>query len=120
MNKYRTHNCSQLSEKEINTDVILSGWLHRKRDHGNLLFLDLRDHYGITQCVIENNNKFFSTVEKAKPESVLLVKGKVVRRSSGTENNELKTGKIEIAINSIEILSSCRTTTSGFWRARLS
>ena len=106
MNKYRTHNCSQLSEKEINTDVILSGWLHRKRDHGNLLFLDLRDHYGITQCVIENNNKFFSTVEKAKPESVLWVKGKVVRRSSGTENNELKTGKIEIAINSIEILSS--------------
>ena len=79
MNKFRTHNCSQLSEKEINKDVILSGWLHRKRDHGNLLFLDLRDHYGITQCVIENNNKYFSIVEKTKPESVLLVKGKVVK-----------------------------------------
>ena len=93
MNKFRTHNCSQLSEKEINKDVILSGWLHRKRDHGNLLFLDLRDHYGITQCVIENNNKYFSIVEKTKPESVLLVKGKVVKRASGTENNDLKTGK---------------------------
>ena len=58
MNKYRTHNCSELSEKEINKIVHLSGWLHRKRDHGNLLFIDLRDHYGITQCVIENNNKF--------------------------------------------------------------
>ena len=58
MNKYRTHNCSELSEKEIDKDV-LSGWLHRKRDHGNLLFIDLRDHYGMTQCVIENDNKFF-------------------------------------------------------------
>ena len=57
MNKYRTHNCSELSEKEINKTVYLSGWLHRKRDHGNLLFIDLRDHYGITQCVIENKNK---------------------------------------------------------------
>ena len=59
MNKYRTHNCSELSEKEINQKVHISGWLHRKRDHGNLLFIDLRDHYGMTQCVIENKNKFF-------------------------------------------------------------
>ena len=58
MNKYRTHNCSELNEKHINEIVKLSGWLHRKRDHGNLLFIDLRDHYGMTQCVIENNNKF--------------------------------------------------------------
>ncbi len=106
MNKFRTHTCSQLSEKEINNNVVLSGWLHRKRDHGNLLFIDLRDHYGITQCVIENNNKFFSIIEKIKPESVLLVKGKVVKRSQGTENSELKTGKIEIVIHSIEILSN--------------
>ena len=56
MNKYRTHNLSELTEKEIDREVILSGWLHRKRDHGNLLFADLRDHYGITQCVIEKNN----------------------------------------------------------------
>ena len=59
MNKYRTHNCSALGSSDINKDVILSGWLHRKRDHGNLLFIDLRDHYGITQCVIENNKKLF-------------------------------------------------------------
>ena len=79
MNKYRTHNCSELSEKEINKNVHISGWLHRKRDHGNLLFIDLRDHYGITQCVIENNNKYFTLLEKTKPESVLKVIGKVVK-----------------------------------------
>ena len=64
MNKYKTHNCSQLRENDINKNVILSGWLHRKRDHGNLLFIDLRDHYGITQCVIENNNSFFPILKK--------------------------------------------------------
>jgi len=108
MNKYRSHNCSELSEKEINKIVYISGWLHRKRDHGNLLFLDLRDHYGMTQCVIENNNNFFPILEKAKPESVLKVKGKVVKRSSGTENSELKTGKIEISIESVEVLSNAK------------
>ena len=64
MNKYRTHNCSELSENEINQMVHISGWLHRKRDHGNLLFIDLRDHYGITQFVIENKNKYFPLLEK--------------------------------------------------------
>ena len=108
MNKYRTHNCSELSEKEINLNVILSGWLHRKRDHGNLLFVDLRDHYGITQCVIENNNDFFPILEKSKPESVLKISGKVVKRSSGTENLDLKTGKIEILIEHVEIISSAK------------
>ena len=67
MNKYRTHNCSELSEKDINKNVRLSGWLHRKRDHGNLLFIDLRDYHGMTQCVIENDNKFFPILEKSKP-----------------------------------------------------
>ncbi len=105
MNKYRTHNCSELSEGDINKVVTLSGWLHRTRDHGNLLFIDLRDHYGITQCVIENNNKFFSILEKIKPETVLKIIGKVVKRTDGTENLEIKTGKIEIAIDKIEILS---------------
>ncbi len=108
MNKYRTHNCSELSEKEINKSVYISGWLHRKRDHGNLLFIDLRDHYGITQCVIENNNKFFPVLEKSKPESVLKITGKVVKRSSGTENLDLKTGKIEISINTVEVLSNAK------------
>ena len=108
MNKYRTHNCSELSESEIDKIVILSGWLHRKRDHGNLLFIDLRDHYGMTQCVIENNNKFFPILEKSKPESVLKISGKVVKRSSGTENLELKTGKIEIYIKTVEVLSNAK------------
>ena len=106
MNKYRTHNCSELSEKEINQTISISGWLHRKRDHGNLLFIDLRDHYGITQCVIENNNRFFPILEKTKPESVLKITGKVVKRSSETENLDLKTGKIEISIEIIEVLSN--------------
>mgnify|MGYP001189478874 FL=1 len=108
MNKYRTHNCAELSEKQINQNVLLSGWLHRKRDHGNLLFIDLRDHYGMTQCVIENNNNFFPIIEKSKPESVLKVSGKVVKRSSGTENLELKTGKIEISIESVQVLSNAK------------
>ena len=108
MNKYRTHNCSELSEKEIDKIIRLSGWLHRKRDHGNLLFIDLRDHYGITQCVIENNNQFFPVLEKSKPESVLKISGKVVKRANGTENLELKTGKIEVSIESVEVLSNAK------------
>ena len=108
MNKYRTHNCSELDESNIDKKIILSGWLHRKRDHGNLLFIDLRDHYGLTQCVIENNNKFFSILEKIKPESVLKVSGKVIKREKGTENLELKTGKIEVAIESLEVLSDAK------------
>jgi len=108
MNKYRTHNCSELSDKDVNKIVHLSGWVHRKRDHGNLLFIDLRDHYGMTQCVIENNNDFFPILETSKPESVIKIVGKVVKRSSGTENLDLKTGKIEISIQSVEILSSAK------------
>ena len=108
MNKYRTHNCSELNEKDINKNVIISGWLHRKRDHGNLLFIDLRDHYGMTQCVIENNNDFFMVLEKSKPESVLKINGKVIKRSNGTENLDLKTGKIEISVESVEVLSNAK------------
>ena len=108
MNKYRTHNCYELNEGEIGNRVCLSGWLHRKRDHGNLLFIDIRDHYGITQCVIENNNKYFPILEKARPESVLKINGNVVKRATGTENIDLKTGKIEVSIQSIEILSNAK------------
>ena len=108
MNKYRTHNCSALTENEIGKDVKLSGWLHRKRDHGNLLFIDLRDHYGLTQCVIENKNNYFSIIENLKSESVITVLGKVLKREKGTENLELKTGKIEISIISIEVLSESK------------
>ncbi len=108
MNKYRTHNCSELNEKDVSKTVSLSGWLHRKRDHGNLLFIDLRDHFGLTQCVIENKNKYFNILEKAKPESVMTIIGKVIKREKGTENLELPTGKIEVNIESIKILSESK------------
>ncbi len=108
MNKFRTHTCSELEEKDINKIVTISGWLHRKRDHGNLLFIDLRDHYGITQCVIENKNEFFPILEKTRPESVIKILGKVVKRASGTENPDLKTGKIEISIQNVELLSESK------------
>ncbi len=108
MNKYRTHTCIELTEKDIDKTVILSGWLHRKRDHGNLLFIDLRDHYGITQCVIEKNNRFFSSLEKIRPESVLKITGKVVKREKGTENFDLKTGKVEVIIELVDILSNAK------------
>jgi aspartyl-tRNA synthetase len=108
MNKYRSHNCSELTESDSKKIVNLSGWLHRKRDHGNLLFIDLRDHYGLTQCVIENNNKFFSILEKVKTESVLNITGQVVKREKGTENLDLVTGKIEVNIQSIKILSEAK------------
>jgi len=108
MNKYRSHKCSELNEKDTDKTVHLSGWVHRKRDHGNLLFVDLRDHYGITQCVIENKNKYFSTVEKIKSESVISVYGKVVKRDKGTENLDLKTGKIEINIEEVKVISEAK------------
>ena len=91
MNKYRSHNCSELTESDSGKKVLLSGWLHRKRDHGNLLFIDLRDHFGISQCVIENNNKYFKELENLKPESVISVSGIVKNRENGTENKDLKT-----------------------------
>ena len=108
MNKYRSHNCSELTEGDSDKKVYLSGWLHRKRDHGNLLFIDLRDHFGVTQCVIENNNKCFKILESLRSESVIKVYGKVKNRELGTENKDLKTGKIEIHIEDIEILSEAK------------
>ena len=107
-NKYRSHNCSELTEKDVGKDVILSGWLHRKRDHGNLLFIDLRDHYGLTQCVIENKDKNFKILEKLKPETVILVKGSIVKRSSETQNKDIKTGMIELKIKNFKILSEAK------------
>jgi len=108
LHKYRTHTCSELTEKDAGKTVKLSGWIHRKRDHGNLLFFDLRDHYGLTQCVTENTSIFFKEVEKVKPESVVSVEGKVVKRSSDTINKDLYTGEIEIPILSFNILSSAK------------
>ncbi len=108
MNKYRTHNCNDLTESDNQKKVTLSGWLHRKRDHGNLLFIDLRDHFGITQCVIENKNKCFKLIENLKPEAVIQVIGTVVKREMGTENKDLKTGNIEVSIEDIIVLSQAK------------
>ncbi len=108
MNKYRTHNCGELNKNNKSEDIILSGWINKKRDHGNLLFIDLRDNYGVTQCVIDKSNEHFVKLEKIQLESVIKILGKVVERTKETINLELKTGEIEVVINSFEILGSCK------------
>ena len=108
MNKYRTHNCSELTIKNIGKQTILSGWVHKKRDHGNLLFIDLRDHYGITQCIIDNKNEHFSTLEKIKLETVIRIVGDVVARTPETVNKEHATGSIEVAIKNFNVLGSTK------------
>ncbi len=108
MQKFRTHNCDELSLKNKNEKVFLSGWINKKRDHGNLLFIDLRDNYGLTQCVVDKSNKFFKELEKIQLESVIKISGTVVERSKDNINPELKTGKIEVKINSFEILGFCK------------
>ena len=108
MNKYRTHNCAELTINNIGKQIILSGWIHKKRDHGNLLFIDLRDHYGMTQCVIDNKNEQFSALEKIKLETVICIEGEVVGRTSETINKELATGSIEILIKNFSVLGSTK------------
>ena len=108
MNKYRTHNCNELSISNNGEEIILSGWINKKRDHGNLLFIDLRDNYGITQCIIDKSNKSFKSLEKIQLESVIKVNGKVIKRSNETINSDLQTGEIEVNINSFEVLGSCK------------
>jgi len=108
LHKYRTHTCSELRLSHESTIVKLSGWVHRKRDHGNLLFIDLRDHYGITQCVIENTNKNFKILEKIKPDSVISITGKVLKRTPETINKDLPTGEIEVEFKELDILSEAQ------------
>ena len=107
MAKYRTHNCNELKESDENKDVILAGWINRKRDHGNVLFIDLRDHYGITQCVIEKTNtKLLKEFESLRAESVIKIDGKVIKRDKETINESLATGKIEISVDALDVLSA--------------
>jgi len=108
VNKYRTHNCNELSISNNGEEIILSGWINKKRDHGNLLFIDLRDNYGITQCIIDKSNESFKSLEKIQLESVIKVNGKVIKRSNETINSDLQTGEIEVNINSFEVLGSCK------------
>ncbi|MCC8967760.1 aspartate--tRNA ligase [Bradyrhizobium sp. Pear76] len=104
MHRYRSHTCGALRESDIDQTARLSGWVHRVRDHGGVLFVDLRDHYGITQCVADPDSPAFAEVEKFRSEWVVRIDGKVRRRPAGTDNPELPTGLIEIYIKEIEVL----------------
>jgi aspartyl-tRNA synthetase len=108
LNKYRSHNCNELRKDDLDKNISISGWINKKRDHGNLLFIDLRDNYGITQCIIDKENKNFLDLEKTQLETVIKVSGKVVNRSTETINKEIETGEIEVVINEFEILGTCK------------
>ena len=108
MKKYRTHTCGELNKKNKDQNVLLSGWINKKRDHGNLLFIDLRDNYGQTQCVIDKKNKLFKDIEKTPLETVIKIDGKVIVRSGDTINKDLATGDIEILISDFEILGKTK------------
>ena len=105
MSYFRSHNCGELSVKDIDKKVFVSGWINKKRDHGGVLFIDLRDYFGMTQCVVNSDNKMFSELETLKLESVIKITGKVVKRSLDTINKNLPTGEIEILSEKIEILN---------------
>jgi len=104
MHRYRTHTCGALRASDIDQIVRLSGWCHRIRDHGGLLFIDLRDHYGLTQCVVDPDSPAFRDAEKLRSEWVVRIDGKVRRRPEGTDNPELPTGDVELFISEIEVL----------------
>ncbi|HEX8525832.1 aspartate--tRNA ligase [Allosphingosinicella sp.] len=105
MHAYRTHNCGELRSAQVGEQVKLSGWVHRKRDHGNLLFVDIRDHFGITQIVTDVADEAFAALEGLRSESVVTVEGKVVARSSDAVNPNLSTGEIEIHADAVTVQS---------------
>jgi len=105
MHTYRSHTCGDLRKEHVGETVRLSGWLHRKRDHGGLLFVDLRDHYGLTQCVIEPESPHFSGLEQVRSESVVTITGTVVARTAETVNETLPTGQIEVRVSDYAVLS---------------
>ena len=105
MHAYRTHNCAELRKSNVGETVRLSGWVHRKRDHGHLLFVDLRDHYGITQIVSDTDSPAFKLLDRLRLESVVTVEGDVVARSAETVNPNLPTGEIEVRAGSVTVQS---------------
>ena len=109
MHKYRTHKCNELRIENVKDSVKLSGWVHRKRDHGQLIFIDLRDHYGLTQVVVDSSNKNFSIIENLSLESVITITGIVVERSKETVNKSLPTGNIEVNLSELETISKSNT-----------
>ncbi|HZM08236.1 MAG TPA: OB-fold nucleic acid binding domain-containing protein, partial [Methylocella sp.] len=104
MHRYRSHSCGALRETHAGEKIRLSGWCHRIRDHGGVLFIDLRDHYGITQCVVDPDSPAFARAEKLRSEWVVRVDGAVRSRPAGTENPEMPTGLIEVYVTDIEVL----------------
>ena len=108
MGKFRTHKCNELRKEKVGEQVTLSGWINKKRDHGNLLFIDLRDNYGITQCIIDKENFNFKNLEKTQLETVIKIDGKVVERSKESINNDIETGEIEVVIKSFQVLGECK------------
>ncbi len=108
MNKFRTHKCNELRSENVGEEITLSGWINKKRDHGNLLFIDLRDNYGITQCTIDKENSDFKKLEKIQLETVIKIYGKVVERSQEAINKDIETGKIEVVIKNFQILGECK------------
>ncbi|WP_420549899.1 aspartate--tRNA ligase [Curvivirga sp.] len=105
MHQYRTHTCGALRQSDVDAEVRLSGWVHRKRDHGNLLFVDLRDHYGLTQIVVDTSHEVFPILEGLSNESTVCVTGKVLKRSDETINPNMETGEIEVVAEKVEVLS---------------
>jgi len=105
MHPYRTHHCGELRQSHTSQKIRLSGWVHRKRDHGNLLFIDLRDHYGLTQCVIDVDSPAFASAESLRVESVITLNGTVVQRTPDTVNKKMTTGDIEVQIDSVTLQS---------------
>src|SRR5262244_395583 len=105
MSSLRTHTCGELRRQHAGITARLSGWIHRKRDHGNLLFLDLRDHYGITQCVLDGSSPLFRIAEALRLESVITVAGKVVPRAPAAVNPKLPTGEVELAVEELVVQS---------------
>ena len=104
MHRYRSHTCGALRESDIGQETRLSGWCHRIRDHGGVLFIDLRDHYGLTQCVVDSDSKAFQAANAARSEWVIRIDGRVRTRPAGTENPDLPTGTLEVYIDDLEVL----------------
>jgi len=108
MTRYRSHNCGAIRREHIGQKVALAGWIHRKRDHGGVLFIDLRDHFGITQIVVGPTNPHFGRLERLRAESVISIEGEVIERAEGTANAALATGEVELRVQDLQVLSEAQ------------
>ena len=115
MHRYRTHTCADLRVADVSKSVRLSGWVHRVRDHGGLLFIDLRDHYGVTQLVVDPDSPAFAEAEKVRAEWVIRVDGEVKARTPETANPNLPTGGVEVFIRELEVLSAAQARSASPW-----